>query len=122
MHEFSLTQSVFDTILSVAKEQEVKSIKRIILKFGMFALIQEDQFRFCFDLIKTEYDITSHSELDIIWVPGELHCLKCGFEGKIKDFPQDHNELAPIFQCPSCRSYSTDIISGTETIIDSIVV
>jgi len=122
MHEFSLAQSVFDTILSIAKEQEVKCIKRIILKFGMFALIQEDQFRFCFDLIKTEFQITSSSELDIIWVPGELQCSKCGFEGKIKKVPQDHNELAPIFQCPSCNSYSTEIISGTETIIDSIIV
>lgn len=122
MHEFSLAQSVFETILTVAEKRNIKKIKTVILKFGMFALIQEDQFRFCFDLLKTEYEKTSTSELEIQWAPGELKCSNCGFNGKVEEVPQDHNELAPIFSCPSCKSYSTEIISGTETMIDSIVV
>lgn len=122
MHEFSLAQSVFETILSVAQKHKVERIKAVKLKFGSFALIQEDQFRFCFDILKSDFEITSKSNLEIIWVPGELQCLNCGFNGKIKDNPQDHNELMPIFQCPSCKSYSTEIISGTETTIDSIIV
>ncbi len=122
MHEFSLAHSVFETIINIAEKQNIERIKKVILKFGMFALIQEDQFRFCFDLLKTEYKITFDSELVINWVPGELKCLKCGFEGKVEGLPQDHNELAPIFKCPACTSYSTEVISGTDTIIDSILV
>jgi hydrogenase nickel incorporation protein HypA/HybF len=122
MHEFSLAQSVLETILSIAQERHVKEIVKVILKFGTFALIQEDQFRFCFDIIKTDSELTAKSKLDIIWVPGELKCFNCDFKGKVSDFPQEHNELAPIFKCPSCKSYSTEIISGTETIIDSIIV
>ena len=122
MHEFSLAQSVFETILNVAEKHNVKEIKKVILKFGMFALIQEDQFRFCFNILKSEYEKTSTSELEINWVPGELKCSSCGFNGTVEEVPQDHNELAPIFSCPSCKSYTTEIISGTETTIDSIVV
>lgn len=121
MHEFSLAQSVFDTVVTIAQERRVDKIKLVVLKFGVFALIMEDQFRFCFDLLKTDSDLTKSSELKIIWTPGELKCLNCNFEGKIKDNPQEHNELAPIFQCPDCKSFQTEIISGTETIIDSLL-
>jgi hydrogenase nickel incorporation protein HypA/HybF len=122
MHEFSLAQSVLETVISVAREQKVKRIKKVVLKFGIFALVQEDQFRFCFDLIKTDSDLTAKSELEVIWVPGELQCESCAFKGKIEHSSQEHNYLAPIFQCPVCQSYSTKIISGTETIIDSIII
>lgn len=122
MHEFSLAQSVHETISSIAKQRNAKEIKKIILKFGAFALVQEDQFRFCFDIIKKESLITHKSELDIIWIPGELRCLECKFQGKISKSPSEHTELAPIFECPKCRSYSTEIISGTETYIDSIII
>jgi hydrogenase nickel insertion protein HypA len=122
MHEFSLAQSVLETIMITARKQKVKRIRKVILKFGIFALVQEDQFRLCFYLIKTDSKMTATSELEIIWIPGELECENCAFKGKIEHFSQEHNELAPIFQCPSCQSYSTRIISGTETIIDSIVV
>lgn len=122
MHEFSLAQSVIETTLAVARDRNVERIQKVILKFGIFALVQEDQFRFCFDLIKTESNLTATSELEIDWIPGELQCESCDFKGVVKTSPQEHNELAPIFQCPACKSYSTKIISGTETIIDSIVV
>ncbi|MFX0051970.1 MAG: hydrogenase maturation nickel metallochaperone HypA [Candidatus Hodarchaeota archaeon] len=122
MHEFSLAQSVFETILSVAQNNKVERIKAVKLKFGMFALIQEDQFRFCFDIIKSDSEVTSNSNLEISWIPGELQCLSCGFNGKIENVPQNHNELIPMFNCPSCKSYSTKIISGTELAIDSIIV
>ncbi|MFX0014666.1 MAG: hydrogenase maturation nickel metallochaperone HypA [Promethearchaeota archaeon] len=122
MHEFSLAQSVLETVLAIAEERQVKRIKKIILKFGTFALVQEDQFRFCFNLIKADSELVATSELEVIWTPGELHCDRCGFEGKIKDSPQEHYNLGSLFQCPVCNSYSTNIISGTETIIDSILV
>ena len=122
MHEFSLAQSVHETIISIATQRNAKEIKKIILKFGAFALVQEDQFRFCFDIIKKDTPTTAKSVLEIIWVPGELRCFECKFQGKISDIPAEHNELAPIFECPKCKSYSTEIISGTETFIDSIVI
>lgn len=122
MHEFSLAQSVYETTLAVARENNAVRIEKIVLKFGMFALVQEDQFRFCFDLIKKDSKLTATSKLEIIRTPGELRCDKCKFEGKVSEYPQDHTELAPIFQCPACKSYSTTILSGTETIIDSIVI
>ena len=121
MHEFSLAQSVFDTVVTIAQERKINKIKQVVLKFGVFALVLEDQFRFCFDLIKTDSDLTKTTELKIIWVPGELKCMNCNFKGKITSNPQEHNELAPIFKCPNCNSFHTEIISGTETIIDSLV-
>ncbi len=122
MHEFSLAQSVQETVASIALQQNAKNIMKVVLKFGSFALIQEDQFRFCFDIIKEDSEILKNAVLEIIWVPGELRCLDCDFEGKTTNISQEHNELAPIFKCPKCKSYSTEIISGTDSTIDSIVV
>ncbi|MHA1976069.1 MAG: hydrogenase maturation nickel metallochaperone HypA [Candidatus Hodarchaeales archaeon] len=122
MHEFSLAQSVQETVISIAKERAAKEIKKVILKFGAFALIEEEQFRFCFDILKKESSLLEAAELEIIWISGELRCQECNFEGKIEDTQQKHTELAPIFQCPTCKSYATDIISGTEATIDSIVI
>ncbi|MHA2347300.1 MAG: hydrogenase maturation nickel metallochaperone HypA/HybF [Candidatus Hodarchaeales archaeon] len=122
MHEIALAKSVQETVISVAMKNNGTSIKKIILKFGLFALIQEDQFRFCFDIIKKDSNLTIDTELEVIWTKGELKCLECGFFGEVKDVPQDHSELVPIFKCPKCEKYATEIISGLETSIDSIVV
>ena len=122
MHEFSLAQSVQETVTSIALQQKAKIIKKVVLKFGSFALIQEDQFRFCFDIIKKESELTKDTDLEIKWVPGELRCLDCEFEGLINNTSQEHGDFAPIFKCPKCESYSTEIISGTESTIDSIIV
>ncbi len=122
MHEFSLAQSVQETVISIAKKQGAKEIKKVILKFGTFALIEEDQFRFCFDILQKESELLEQTELEIIWISGVLKCQQCSFEGKIEDIPQKHTELAPVFRCPKCQSYATDIISGTEATIDSIVI
>ncbi len=122
MHEFSLAQSVFDTIVSVAEKQNVSQIKKVILKFGMFALVQEEQFKFCFDIVKQDSEVTQATVLEIRWIPGVLKCLDCNFNGEIRESSQEHIELAPIFKCPNCKSYSTEILSGTETIIDSLLV
>ncbi|MHA2175045.1 MAG: hydrogenase/urease maturation nickel metallochaperone HypA [Candidatus Hodarchaeales archaeon] len=58
MHEIALAKSVQETVISVAMKNNGTSIKKIILKFGLFALIQEDQFRFCFDIIKKDSNLT----------------------------------------------------------------
>jgi hydrogenase nickel incorporation protein HypA/HybF len=122
MHEFSLAQSVQETVTSIALQQKAKIIKKVVLKFGSFALIQEDQFRFCFDIIKKESEILKDTDLEIKWVPGELRCLDCEFEGFIDNIQQEHGDFAPIFKCPKCESYSTEILSGTDSTIDSIIV
>ena len=83
MHEFSLAQSVQETVTSIALQQKAKSIKKVVLKFGSFALIQEDQFRFCFDIIKKESALLKDTDLEIEWIAGELRCLDCKFEGYI---------------------------------------
>ncbi|MHA2175044.1 MAG: hydrogenase/urease maturation nickel metallochaperone HypA [Candidatus Hodarchaeales archaeon] len=73
-------------------------------------------------MIKKDSNLTIDTELEVIWTKGELKCLECGFFGEVKDVPQDHSELVPIFKCPKCEKYATEIISGLETSIDSIVV
>ena len=34
MHEFSLAQSVFDTVVTIAQERSVDKIKLVVLKFA----------------------------------------------------------------------------------------
>jgi hydrogenase nickel insertion protein HypA len=109
-------------VVTQAKKQDAIEIKKVVMSFGSFSSVHLDQFKFCFDLVKVENDLTRNTELVINRVPGELKCQKCGFEGEISDIPSGHEDLAPVFPCPSCSSFTTEILSGTETTVDSIVV
>lgn len=120
MHEFSLAQNVIETAIDVAKKHHAKQIKQIALKFGQFALVVEDQFRFCFDVLKKDNILTKDTNLSIEWIDGELECKKCDFCGSSKPDPNDVNALMPLFRCPKCGSFDTNIISGTETFIENI--
>ncbi|MFW9855107.1 MAG: hydrogenase maturation nickel metallochaperone HypA [Candidatus Thorarchaeota archaeon] len=122
MHECSFAQSVIDTVVSQAKNQNVKKIKEVVMSFGVFSSIHLDQFAFCFDLVKIENDLTRSTNLVIKRVPGELKCQTCGFEGEISEIPTSQQDLAPVYPCPSCSSFTTEILSGTETTVESIVV
>ena len=91
MHEFSLAQSVQETVISIARKQAAREIKKVILKFGAFALIEEDQFRFCFEILQKESELLEETELEIIWI-SETILLKSLLKGM-------YNKAAPQFCC-----------------------
>ncbi len=120
MHEFSLATTLLDTIWEIAKQNNITRIKKVVVKFGIFALVMEDQFKFSFDMIKEEEEITKDAELEIIWENGLIKCNNCGYEGETKPLPGSEYGLALLLKCPNCNSSDISIIKGTETYIDRI--
>ena len=121
MHELSLASSMIATILEVATKNNAAKILKINLKFGKFALVQEEQFRFCIDMLKEEHEMTKNMEVVIIWEEGIIECQECKYWGPTV-IPEDLIEMIQSFKCPDCDSYRTRIVQGRETNIENISV
>ncbi len=109
------------TVLEVAAKNNVSKIRKINLKFGKFALVQEEQFRFCIDLLKEEHEITRNMEIVITWEDGIIECQECRYWGPTV-ISEDTFEMIQSFKCPDCDSFRTRIVQGRETNIENILV
>ncbi|MFX0113852.1 MAG: hydrogenase maturation nickel metallochaperone HypA [Candidatus Hodarchaeota archaeon] len=118
MHELSLADSIINTALDVAKEHGANSIKQVTIEIGSFALVQLDQLKFCIDII-AEKTIAAQAHFKILQKAGEISCLECGFNGKVKE-AEEYTFGMSLFACPRCSSLSTQILSGREVIVRSV--
>ena len=121
MHEFSLASSMINTVLEIASENKVSKILKINLKFGKFALVEEEQFRFCIDLLKREHEMTIDMEVVISWEDGIIECLDCKYLGP-SEIPEDAIGMLQSFKCPDCKTYRTKIVQGMQSDIENISV
>lgn len=120
MHEFTLAQNMLNMAINVATENNASKISQINLKFGKFALVMEDQFKFCMDLLKEENDLTKDMEVIIQWEDGIIYCGDCQYEGAADMTKEEESGLISAFKCPKCNSYKTRIIKGMETLVENI--
>ncbi len=122
MHEFSLAQTMLQTAIEVATENKAEKITQINLKFGRFALVMEDQFRFCIDILKDEQELTKNMEVKIDWEDGIINCHKCMYNGSADTSNEEELGFISSLKCPKCQSFDTRIIKGMETYIENISV
>ena len=120
MHEFSLAQSLLQTAIEVATQNQALQITKINLKFGTFALVMEDQFRFCMDILKEEDELTKEMEVIIKWEEGVIQCVECGYNGITDSSKENDYGMISSLKCPKCQSYDTRVVKGMETFIEDI--
>lgn len=112
MHELSITQSVLDIALDHAEQNGAKHISRIVLTIGAMTMVVGDCVRFYFDTI-SKGTLAEGAELEIIDVPMRVKCSQCNKVYESED---------PIFICPECQVISSEIISGKELDVTSIII
>ncbi|MHA2250439.1 MAG: hydrogenase maturation nickel metallochaperone HypA/HybF [Candidatus Kariarchaeaceae archaeon] len=122
MHEFSLAQSLLQTAVEVATQNQALKITRINLKFGTFALVMEDQLRFCMDILKEENELTKEMEVIIKWEEGIIQCVECGYNGITDSSKENDYGMISSLKCPECQSYDTRVVKGMETYIEDIAI
>ncbi|MHA2089779.1 MAG: hydrogenase maturation nickel metallochaperone HypA/HybF [Candidatus Kariarchaeaceae archaeon] len=122
MHELSLAQSLLQTAIEVATENNASAITTINLRFGKFALVMEEQFRFCLDLLKEEHEISRDMLVNIEWEDGIIHCIECGYDGVPDMSKEELDGMISSLSCPKCQSYDTRVVKGMETFIENISV
>jgi hydrogenase nickel incorporation protein HypA/HybF len=110
VHELSLVKSVIDVISIHARENGWRRVTRVTLKVGRMRQVIPDVMKFSFQVASGGTSLEG-AELEIVELPLDLICKKCGFK-----WSED------IFSCPRCGSPDNEIVHGMELDIDSVEV
>ncbi len=112
MHELALTQGIIDIVVSEQEKQGFKDVKEIRLKVGEYSGIVPDYIKDFFPTV-SKGTCAEQATLVISFIPAEIKCLECGFEGK----PGTRRAF-----CPQCGSTAFTMIKGREFYVENILV
>ena len=110
MHELKIIQDVFPLLENVAKENNLKSINKVVLGVGKLRQVQSDFLKFAFEII-AKGTIAEGAELVINLIPITIFCSFCD-----KKFDLSEH----VYACPECDSVAIEVLTGKEIIIESI--
>jgi hydrogenase nickel incorporation protein HypA/HybF len=148
LHEFALSQQIFDSCIKTAMMNGAKKILEIYVELGDFTLVIEDFLRQSFDIIAKD-SIASGAKLVMKRTPGKLYCKDCDTTSEIwfqkeKEIEEQNKELQKyessvasisnlgtlgyqslginLFKCKKCGSRNTDLVGGKEIKLRNIKV
>nr|HDO81431.1 hydrogenase maturation nickel metallochaperone HypA [Candidatus Bathyarchaeota archaeon] len=124
MHEFSIAQSVVQTVLKVAMENNAVQVTEINLEIGELTLLNPEYLKYGIE-VASEGTIIEGAKVNITVKAGVIRCLECGYEGetkkeRIEDIPHVSALLSLSLKCPRCGSNMTEVIGGRECNIKNI--
>ena len=105
MHELAIAQSIVEAIEAKAFECNAARVKAVRLKIGEASGIVTDSLAFCFEMITSLEPTLAGAQLLIDRMPHRAYCRYCACEFSIINY---------IAQCPACKEWSNEIVSGTE--------
>ena len=105
MHELAIAQSIVDVVEQRATECNATHVKSVRLKIGEASGIVADLLNFSFEMLTSLDPILAGAQLLIDSVPHRAWCRHCAQEFSVINF---------VAQCPSCKEWSNEIVSGTE--------
>jgi hydrogenase nickel incorporation protein HypA/HybF len=121
MHEFSIAQSIVETVIKVAQDNGASQILEVNLEVGEVALVNVDQLGWHIQML-TQGTLAQGAQLNWSRVPAAIRCEGCGYEGGLRyerEDPSWHFSM-PSFECPRCDSPKTVITHGRELRIKEI--
>jgi hydrogenase nickel incorporation protein HypA/HybF len=105
MHELAIAQSLVDAIEARASECNAARVNVVRLKIGEASGVVTDSLAFCFEMLASLNTRLKGAQLLIDSVPHRAYCQHCAREFSITNF---------IAQCPTCKEWTEEIVSGTE--------
>lgn len=111
MHELSLMQGIFDSVVPVARANGATSITAIKLTIGDMTMVVPEAMEFAFEALSEDDPLLDGATLDMEFVKPKSRCLDCG-----EEFEHDRFHL----HCPSCESGATMLIAGRELEVASM--
>ena len=105
MHELAIAQSIVEIVETRAAECHATRVKGVRLSIGEAMGVVHDSLTFCFELLTSLDPILTGAQLLIDTVPHRALCQHCASEFSVTNF---------IAQCPTCKEWSGEIVSGTE--------
>ena len=112
MHEMSIAESIVKIALDCAAKENAVRINKLDLSIGTLAGIEFEALEFALEVVK-KGSILERAEIVIDKVQAKAKCLECG----------TGYEAPQVFsKCPECGGYSTQLISGKEMQVRSLVI
>ena len=111
MHEMSLVQGIFDSVVPVARANGATKITSITLTIGDMTMVVPEAMDFAFSALSEDDPLLDGAELTMNFVKPRSRCLDCG------------NEFAPDrfhLHCPACDSSATLLVAGRELEVASM--
>ena len=105
MHELAVAQSIVEAVEARAAECHATRVKGVRLKIGEASGIVTDSLTFCFEMLVSLDPTLEGAQLVIDTVPHRALCRHCAKEFSVINF---------VAQCPTCKEWSSEIVSGTE--------
>lgn len=112
MHEISLMQNTLDIAIAQAQENKAAKIECLTLKIGELSGVIPEALEFAFEIL-IEGTMAGDAELEIEIIPVVCYCQICDRSFQPNNY---------IFACPQCQQISSNILSGRELDLASLVV
>ncbi len=113
MHELGLVFYVIDNVEKVAKENNVKAVKKVTLEVGEVSGVVPSYFRDCYDWAIKKTEHMQHCELEMIIIEGITYCRSCKKTYHTTEYGKE---------CPFCHSMDTYLVTGSDVMIKNIEV
>jgi hydrogenase nickel incorporation protein HypA/HybF len=113
MHELSLVQNIFSTILEVARANRLRAIKKVSLQIGQLRQVKPDFLQFAFQAVAQD-TIAAGAVLEIEFIPLTIFCHRCNKNFIIKHGNEDDAMAGYICVCPECGAYGCGSPSADE--------
>lgn len=111
MHELSLIQGIFESVIPVARQNGATKITKITLTIGEMTMVVPEAMEFAFEALSDDYPLLDECELVMDFVTPKSRCLDCDCAFEHDRF---HNK------CPECGSAATVLIAGRELDVASM--
>jgi hydrogenase nickel incorporation protein HypA/HybF len=115
LHEFSVAQSIVETVIQVAEQHGALAVRDVNLEVGEVALVNTDQLGWHIDML-VRGTLAEGVRLHWTKVSARIRCTACGYEGGVRYEESDPSThfAVPIFECPQCEGAQTTLTSGRE--------
>lgn len=119
MHELSMAQGIFKTVMDTATENNAIEVTKVVVEVGHLAMINPEQLNFLLGVIK-EDSIAENAEFIVNEIPVEIECKECDYHGNVDIDGLDH--YAPIIRCPECDTPRINVLNGRDIIVKKIMI
>ena len=110
MHEFSIVQSLLDTIDKYAAEHTAREVSKVVIRIGPMSGVVPHLLKTAFDTFK-EGTVAEKAELLLKEVAMRLRCNDCEVISEVDGI---------VFKCQSCGSTNVEVIDGEDLILERL--
>jgi len=101
MHEYGLVEDLLEHAREVARAEGITTVRAIRIELGDLSDLSREAVETAFRALARGSEFAETS-LEIVEVPGRLHCDACGLEGSPVDLGSEEPRPPPPWMCPGC--------------------